>query len=83
MKLVYFAWIRERIGMNEEEVVLPAGIVTVADLLHWLKGRGPGYDAALQAPEIVRVALDQEHCDHSDPIGHAREIAIFPPMTGG
>lgn len=83
MKLVYFAWIRERIGISEETVALPAGIVTVSDLLHWLKGRGDNYDAALQAPEIVRVALDQEHCDHSDPIGNVREIAFFPPMTGG
>ncbi|KQT88413.1 molybdopterin converting factor subunit 1 [Aurantimonas sp. Leaf443] len=83
MKLVYFAWVRERIGLTEEEVELPAGIVTVEDLLHWLKGRGPNYDAALQAPEIVRVAIDQEHGDHSEPIAGAREIAIFPPMTGG
>ena len=70
MKIVYFAWIRERIGIAEESVALPAGIVTVSD-------------PALQAPEIVRVALDQEHCDHSDPIGNVREIALFPPMTGG
>lgn len=83
MKLVYFAWIRERIGLAEEEVVLPTGIVTVSDLLHWLKGRGGGYEAALQAPEIVRVAIDQDHADHSAPIEGAREIAIFPPMTGG
>ena len=83
MKIVYFAWIRERVGLAEEEVALPAGVQTVGDLLHWLKGRGPGYDAALQAPEIVRVALDQEHAEHSRPLGSCREIAIFPPMTGG
>ncbi len=65
MKLVYFAWVRERIGVDEEEVVLPAGVVTVQDLLHWLKGRGDNYDAALQAPQMVRVAIDQEHVPHS------------------
>ncbi|MBB3998578.1 molybdopterin converting factor subunit 1 [Aureimonas pseudogalii] len=83
MKIVYFAWVRERVGIPEEEVALPAGLVTVSDLLHWLKGRGENYDAALQAPEIVRVALDQEHVEHSQPIGDCREVAIFPPMTGG
>lgn len=83
MKIVYFAWIRERIGIDGEEVALPAGVVTVSDLLGWLRGRGDNYMAALQAPEIVRVALDQEHAEHSEPLGSCREVAIFPPMTGG
>ncbi len=83
MKLVYFAWVRERIGLSDEEVKLPAGVVTVADLLYWLKARGGNYDAALQAPEIIRVAIDHEHSDHSEPVAGAREIALFPPMTGG
>jgi molybdopterin synthase sulfur carrier subunit len=83
MKLVYFAWVRERIGLSEEEVELPAGVVTVDDLLHWLKGRGEGYEAALQAPEVIRVAINQDHVDHSEPLAGATEIALFPPMTGG
>ena len=83
MKLAYFAWVRERIGLSDEEVELPAGVATVDDLLHWLKGRGANYDAALQAPEIIRVAIDHEHADHSEPLAGAREIALFPPMTGG
>ena len=83
MKLVYFAWVRERIGLDHEEVELPAGIVTVRDLLHWLKGREGGYGEALQAPEIIRVAINQEHVDHSEPVAGATEIALFPPMTGG
>ncbi len=83
MKIVYFAWVREQVGFESEDVALPAGIVTVADLLHWLRGRGENYAAALQAPEIVRVALDQEHAAHSEPLGGCREVAIFPPMTGG
>ena len=83
MKLVYFAWVRERSGVSEEDVVLPTGIVTVDDLLHWLKGCGEGYEEALQAPEVIRVAINQEHVDHSEAIAGATEIAFFPPMTGG
>lgn len=83
MKLVYFAWVRERIGLPEEELEPPAGVVSVRDLLDWLKGRGDGYEAALQHPEAIRVAINQEHVDHREPIAGAREIALFPPMTGG
>lgn len=82
-KLVYFAWVRERIGKPEETVELPQSVETVADLLAWLKERGEEYQAALLYPEVIRVALDQEHADHDEKIGSAREIALFPPMTGG
>ena len=83
MKLVYFAWVRERIGKAEEEIVLPGSVTTVADLLEHLKGRGEEYEAALQVPKVIRVAINQEHADHDEPIAGAREIALFPPMTGG
>jgi molybdopterin synthase sulfur carrier subunit len=83
MKLVYFAWVRERIGKPEEEVDLPGDIRTVADLLFWLRGRGEEYEHALQHPEVIRVAINQEHVDHGEAIAGAREIALFPPMTGG
>ncbi|HTV71697.1 MAG TPA: molybdopterin converting factor subunit 1 [Rhizobiaceae bacterium] len=82
-KLVYFAWVRERIGKTEEEIVLPAEVATVSDLLDWLKARGDGYEAALQYPKAIRVAINQEHVDHREKIAGAREIALFPPMTGG
>lgn len=82
-KLVYFAWVRERIGKLEEEVSLPAGVETVADLLLWLKARGEEYENALQYPEVIRVAINHEHVDHHEKIVGAREIALFPPMTGG
>ncbi|MEP9397326.1 molybdopterin converting factor subunit 1 [Mesorhizobium sp. KR2-14] len=82
-KLVYFAWVRERIGLPEEEVALPSEVETVSDLLHWLKGRGEEYENALQYPDVIRVAIDQEHVDHGEKIAGAREIALFPPMTGG
>jgi molybdopterin synthase sulfur carrier subunit len=82
-KLIYFAWVRERIGKAEEEVELPAEVRTVRDLLMWLKSRGEEFESALQHPEVIRVAINQEHVDHREAIGSAREIALFPPMTGG
>lgn len=82
-KLVYFAWVRERIGKPEEEIELPDEVKTVRDLLVHLKTLGEEYEAALQYPEVIRVALDQEHVEHHEKIGNAREIGIFPPMTGG
>ena len=83
MKLVYFAWVRERIGVGEEEVDLPQDVVTVADLMTWLAGRGEAYAYAFDNPKVVRAALDQRHVKATAPIGGAREIAFFPPMTGG
>jgi molybdopterin synthase sulfur carrier subunit len=82
-KLVYFAWVRERIGKGEEEIDLPAGVITVRDLLNHLKTLGEEYESALQFPEVIRVAIDQEHVEHTEKIVGAREIGIFPPMTGG
>ena len=83
MKLIYFAWVRERIGLPEETVDLPADVKTVADLLNWLKGRGENYSAALERPDVIRVAINQEHADHSTRLPDHAEIALFPPMTGG
>ena len=74
---------RERIGKTEEDDDLPAEVKTVKDLLLWLKSRGEEFESALQHPEIIRVAINQEHVDHAELIGIAREIALFPPMTGG
>ncbi len=84
MKLVYFAWLRERVGVGEEEVELPATVATVSDLFDWLNSRGENYQEALKHPDVVRVALDQQHeGDRNASIAGAREIALFPPMTGG
>lgn len=83
MRIIYFAWVRERIGKSEEDIVLPETVKTVADLLLHLKGLGDEYEAALQIPKVIRVAINQEHVEHSELIAGAREIALFPPMTGG
>ncbi len=82
-KLVYFAWVRERIGKPEEEIVLPAEVITVRDLLQHLTTLGEEYENALQFPDVIRVAINQEHVEHDEKIAGAREIGIFPPMTGG
>jgi molybdopterin synthase sulfur carrier subunit len=83
MKLVYFAWVRERIGKGSETIDKPGSVVTVADLLAWLAERGEGYAAALAHPEVIRVAIDHEHVEHDTPLPEDGEIALFPPMTGG
>ena len=83
MKLVYFAWVRERIGVEAEELDLPASVRTTGELVSWLKDRGPGYAHALSEPRAIRVAVDKVHAPGDVPLGAAREVAIFPPMTGG
>lgn len=83
MKLRYFAWVRERIGLEEEDIVLPQNVKTVADLLVYLRSRGENYSYALEKSDFIRVAIDQEHVDHDSVIPDAKEIALFPPMTGG
>jgi len=83
MKLVYFAWIRERIGTAEEDVELPADVATVGQLVAWLKARGPEYEHALAEPRAIRVALDRVHRRDDAQLAGVREVALFPPMTGG
>ena len=83
MKLLYFAWLRERIGKNAEEIELPADVATVADLVAFLTSRGEEYAHAFENPRVVRAAIDRAHVKADAPIAGAREIAFFPPMTGG
>jgi molybdopterin synthase sulfur carrier subunit len=81
--LKYFAWVRERIGISEEQAVLPPDIATVGEAMRWLKGRGGGYAAAFDREDVIRAAVDQTHASHTTPIAGAHELAFFPPMTGG
>jgi molybdopterin synthase sulfur carrier subunit len=83
MKLLYFAWVREKVGCGAEEVELPAGVGTVADVVSWLRTRGPEFDAAFARPELVRAAVDKVHVKTSAAVAGAQEIAFFPPVTGG
>ena len=81
--MVYFAWVRERIGVSEENVVPPAEVGTVAALIDWLAARGGGHAEAFADRARLRAAIDQAFVPLDAPIAGATEIAIFPPVTGG
>ncbi len=83
MKVLYFAWVRERIGKAEETLEPPAAVRTVGDLIAWLASRGEEYAHAFERPQVIRAAIDQTHVRTDTAIAGAREIALFPPMTGG
>lgn len=83
MKIRYFAWVRERIGHAEEDINLPDGVTTGSQLMAYLKGRDEGYAAAFETPDVIRIAIDHEHADAESDITEAKEVAFFPPMTGG
>lgn len=84
IKLVYFAWLRERFGMGEEEVTLPNTVKTISDLFDWFETRGEEFSNVMEHRDIIQVAIDQTHVqDKNSSLEGASEIAIFPPMTGG
>jgi molybdopterin synthase sulfur carrier subunit len=83
LKLLYFAWVRERIGKPEEEIDPPASVRTVGDLVTWLSRRGEEYAYAFENGHVIRAAIDRTHVKPDAAIAGAREIAFFPPMTGG
>ena len=81
--LLYFAWVRQKIGRSEERIALPDGVATVGDLAEWLRGRGPGYADAFADVKRLRAAVNQEHVAFDAGIAPDDEIAFFPPVTGG
>jgi molybdopterin synthase sulfur carrier subunit len=83
VKIVYFAWVRERIGRPDETAEVPAEVATVAELVRWLKSRGEEYAYAFENEGVVRAAIDHVHVQPDAALAGAREIAFFPPMTGG
>jgi molybdopterin synthase sulfur carrier subunit len=83
MRLLYFAWVREKVGKSAEEVALPPEIATIGELIAWLKTRGPEFANAFVRDEVICAAIDHAHVRHDARIGNAREIAFFPPVTGG
>lgn len=83
MKLLYFAWIRAKIGMAEEIVSPPADVTRVGELLDWLEARGGNFAAALKERRVVKVAVNQEYVDADHPVKAGDEVALFPPVTGG
>ena len=83
MKLLYFAWVRERVGKAEEQIEPPADIATVAGLMAWLAARDEQYAYAFENAKVIRAAIDHRHVQPDASIAGAGEIAFFPPMTGG
>ena len=83
MKLLYFAWLRARVGCAEEEIALPPQVHDVAGLLDWLRGRGGGHAEALRDLRVVRVAINHDYVGLGHPVREGDEVAIFPPVTGG
>ena len=83
MKVLYFALLRERVGMAEEIVSPPAEVRTVAELVAWMRRRSEQLEAALANPAMVRVAVNQDYAQPGDPVRPDDEIALFPPVTGG
>ncbi len=83
MKMVYFAWMREKAGVSEEEVTPPPEVKDVRGLIDWLRGRGAGYAEAFADLSVVRVAVNQEYVTLDHPVAAEDEVALFPPVTGG
>ena len=83
MRVLYFAWMRQRVGMAEEEVSPPPEVRDVAGLVAWLSARSPGHAAAFAQPKQVRAAVNQDFAGPEAPVGPRDEVAFFPPVTGG
>ncbi|MBI3445128.1 MAG: molybdopterin converting factor subunit 1 [Magnetospirillum sp.] len=83
MKVLYFAWLRAKTGIGEEEIALPSEVVTIAQLVELLKGRSPGHAAAFAEMAVVRVAVNQDYVGLDSPVTTGDEVAFFPPVTGG
>ena len=83
MNILYFAWLRERVGVSEEKLSPPSEIQTVTQLMDWLSQRSPGHKAAFDDRKLIRAAVDQVHSTHATAIIGVTEVAFFPPVTGG
>jgi sulfur-carrier protein len=83
VKILYFAWLRTKIGLAEEQVDLPENVGDVAALLRWLQGRGAGFAEALKDLSVVRVAVNQDYVKTDHKLRPGDEVALFPPVTGG
>ena len=83
MKILYFAWLRSRTGIGEENVDLPENVRTVGDLVNWLKARGSNYETAFADMRAVRAAVNQTYVPFDQVLSNDDEVAFFPPVTGG
>jgi molybdopterin synthase sulfur carrier subunit len=83
MNILYFAWVKSRVGVGQETVAPPADVTTVGSLMTWLAGQSAGHAAAFANPAVIRAAVNQEHAPFEATIRAGDEIAFFPPVTGG
>ena len=83
MRILYFAWLRTKVGIGEEKVVPPSDVRDVGGLADWLSARGPGHAAAFAERKLIRIAVNQDYVSWDHPVGPDDEIAFFPPVTGG
>ncbi|MGZ0245341.1 MAG: molybdopterin converting factor subunit 1 [Alphaproteobacteria bacterium] len=83
MQVLYFGWVKSRIGIGKEELSPPPEVTNVASLIDWLKGRGDRYASAFEDSTALRVAVNQEIAPLDAAIADGDEVAVFPPMTGG
>ena len=83
MKIFYFAWVRDKIGLDSEEVELPAEIVTAEAFVEWFKTRGDAYAEVIGESNAVKMAINHEYAGPENAISNKDEVALFPPVTGG
>jgi len=83
VKLLYFAWVRQKLGRSEEDLSLPPGVSTVEQLANYLRDRGDGYASVFSEPQRLRPAVNQEHAKWDASVRDEDEVAFFPPVTGG
>lgn len=83
LTVLYFAWVKDKVGRGEEALTVPASVTTVSGLMDWLATLGPGHAAAFSDRRLIKAAVDQQHVDHGATLSDAREVAFFPPVTGG
>lgn len=83
MNVLYFAWLKDRVGTDAETVTPPPSVTTVGALVDWLVDQSPGHAAAFEDRAIIRAAVNQDFADMDDPVNPGDEVAFFPPVTGG
>ncbi len=83
MTVLYFAWVKEKVGLSEEQVTPPASVTTVAELMDWLAARSGNHASAFTERKMIKAAVDQVHVPLASSLTGAREVAFFPPVTGG
>ena len=83
VQVLYFAWVRQKVGVPGEEVSPPPEVADVAGLVRWLSGRSPGHAAAFENPSAIRAAVNQDFASPDHPVSPGDEVAFFPPVTRG